>query len=154
MAATINAQVARYELEVELAAPPERAWRAITEETHAWWPADCRATDPASRMTLDPTAGGTLAETAPDGTTILWYTVQMVRPGKTLYLCGYTFPEWGGPFTSMLTLTLEADGKGSVLRIQDALVGNVDESRLDEYVAGWTAIFGKGLAPHLARAAG
>jgi len=101
-------------------------------------------------MTLDPTAGGTLAETAPDGTTILWYTVQMVRPGTTLYLSGYTFPEWGGPFTSMLTLTLEARGEGSVLRIQDALVGNVDGSRLDEYVAGWTAIFAKGLAPHLA----
>ena len=32
--------VSRYELEVEIAAPPERVWKAIVDDTTLWWRRD------------------------------------------------------------------------------------------------------------------
>jgi len=72
----------------------------------------------------------------------------MMQPGKALYLVGHTAPDWGGPKLSMLKLSLEARGGGTVLKVGEALMGrlNDDSSGTAE---GWQQLFGDGLKKHV-----
>ena len=76
-----------------------------------------------SVVRFEPTAGGHLVEEPAGGGSLLWYTVQMATPEESLYLVGHTAPDFGGPTTSMLKLSLEENGDGCVLRVSDSLVG-------------------------------
>jgi uncharacterized protein YndB with AHSA1/START domain len=151
MAERQAAQVAQFELEVELDAAPEQAWRALTEEIDRWWLPDFRATGEGSTVRLEVRPGGSLVESQADGTELVWYTVQMVRPGSDLYLVGHIAAEWGGPTISMLKLSLAARGTGSVLSIADSLLGRISDSKLASTVDGWRELFGSGLQNYLAR---
>lgn len=142
----------QFELEVELEASPERAWAALTEEIDDWWLPDFRAAGPRSIVRLEARAGGSLVEEGTDGAALVWYTVQMVQPGKALYLVGHTAPDWGGPSLSMLKLALEVRGSGTVLKISDAIVGNVSADQGASLADGWRKLFEEGLATHLAAA--
>lgn len=150
MSAIENAQVGQFELEVELATTPERAWTALTAEIDQWWLPDFRATGPKSTVSLDLRPGGALLEVSPEGTQLVWYTVQMVQPGAALYLVGHTAADWGGPSISILKLALTARGEGTLLTISDAVVGRVNADQLAVISSGWQALFGAGLKKHLA----
>ena len=136
-----------YELEIAIAAPRERVWKAIFEETNAWWLPDFHAAGEGSVMTFDPKPGGRgLVEDTPDGGGLLWYSVHMYLPGQfKIYLIGHIAPEWGGPTTSSLKLAVEAADSGSLLKIADARHGNVDEKHLQSYQDGWQQLFTDGL---------
>ena len=139
------------QLEVEIDATPERAWSALTEEIDRWWLPDFRATGDKSTVTLEAKPGGLLLESHPSGTQLIWYTVQMVQPGSTLYLIGHTAPDWGGPSVSMLKLALsECDG-GTLLTISDSILGRVSESHLTNVNDGWNLLFGTGFKEHVER---
>ena len=58
--------IARVELEIPIAAPPERVWRGMVEEIGAWWRPDFHVTA-GGRMTLEPRAGGRMYESGPGG---------------------------------------------------------------------------------------
>lgn len=152
MTGTDTAQVARYELEIEIAAPPERVWQALTQETDAWWLGDFRMVAPGSRVTFDARAGGELREEQADGGSLLWYTVQMVKPGEAIWLVGHTAPDWGGPATTMLKLALEKRAGGCALLVTDALVGHVSDQLCASLESGWRQLFGDGLGRYLAPA--
>lgn len=86
-----------------------------------------------------------MIESAADGSSLEWYRVQMVSPGKSLYLVGYMAPDWGGPTTSMLKLTVEDRDNGGALIVSDALLGNVTEASANSAEGGWKMLFGDGL---------
>jgi uncharacterized protein YndB with AHSA1/START domain len=153
MPAIEAAQIGQFELEVDLEAPVERVWTALTEEIDSWWLPDFRATGEGSVVRLDARTGGALVETSPDGVELVWYTVQMVRPGSTLYLVGHTARDWGGPSVSMLKLSLTARPGGSRLSISDSIVGQVSEAQLASVEGGWKNLFGDGLGSYLQSAA-
>ena len=69
-----QAQVAQYELEIEIKATRDRGWEALTGEIDAWWLPDFRSLGD-SVVTLDPVAGGSLIERCEDGRSLLWYGV-------------------------------------------------------------------------------
>ncbi len=150
MAAVEPAQIGQFELEVELRASPEKAWRALTEEIDKWWLPDFRATGEGSVVRLETRAGGSLVEETPDGNELVWYTVQMVTPGSRLYLVGHAAADWGGPNVSMLKIALAPQGKGSVLTISDSIVGRINDAQLEGIADGWKALFGKGFADYVA----
>ena len=58
-------------------------------------------------------------------------------------------PDWGGPSTTMLDLTLEDDGDGTRLIVRDAVVGKVSEESVRSLEEGWKALFGDGLRAHV-----
>lgn len=154
MPAIQSASVGQFELEVELDVAPERAWNALIEDIDAWWLPDFRATGERSVVRLEARAGGALVETAPDGTELVWYRVQMVKPGSTLYLVGHTAPDWGGPSVSMLKLVVSARKGGSRLSISDSILGRVDEAQIATLTEGWRRLFETGLKQHAEAAAG
>ena len=138
----------KYELEIEIEAPRERVWEALTNETDMWWLPDFRMVGEGSAVHFEARAGGHLVESREDGGSLLWYTVQMCMPGESLHLAGHIAPEWGGPATTMLHLALaEKDGK-TVLLVQDALFGHVAEKTANSLESGWRQLFTDGLKQH------
>jgi uncharacterized protein YndB with AHSA1/START domain len=142
-----DAGIASYELEVEIAASPERVWEALIEETNGWWLQDFHMVGSGSSVAFDARAGGGLIETLPDGGgSLLWCTVHWIRPEeRTIYLVGHIAPDWGGPTTNHLKLAVEPRGKGSVLKVSDTHHGNVDDKNLASLESGWTTLFTDGL---------
>ena len=84
-------------------------------------------------------------QSTPDGSRLEWYRVQMVSPGKSLYLVGYMAADWGGPTTSMPKLAVEDDGHAGKLTVSDALMGNVTEASARRPETGWNFLFFDGL---------
>lgn len=140
-----NAQVGRYELEVEIGGPRTKVWKALTQDTNSWWLPSFHMVGEGSVITLRAEAGGQLLEKMEGGGSLLWYTVHMVDPGKTMYLVGQSFAEWGGPAISQLKLALEDTDKGCKLIVSDTLIGRVTESSIASLQSGWTELFTKGL---------
>ena len=134
-----------YELEVAIDAGVDEVWRALVERTDAWWLPDFHMVAAGSNVRLDARAGGGLVETDPEGGSLLWYTVQMVVPGRSLHLVGHLAADYGGPATTMLKLALEERDGGTVLSVQDSLVGRVSEDTAASLRAGWEQLFGEGL---------
>lgn len=144
-ARTTAAGVLRYELELPLAAPRARVWEALTAETDAWWLPSFRMMGEGSRVRFEARAGGTLVEERPDGGSLLWYQVLMCVPGSALHLVGHLGPDFGGPATTLLTLTLVDAGRGCTLRVTDALHGAVGPDLVRSLESGWRQLFGDGL---------
>ena len=148
-ASTSDLRSVNYELEIEINAAPDVVWRAMTDETNAWWLADFHMVSPESTVAFELRAGGALIEQDAAGGALQWYTVQMVQPAaRRLDLVGHLGPDWGGPATSHLSLTIEARGDGSVLRVRDVLVGAVDDATATSLEGGWRTLFTDGLKRH------
>ncbi len=142
-------QALHYELQIPIDAPQAVVWKALTEETNAWWLPDFHMVAADSVVSLQARAGGHLIESVADGGSLLWYTVQMCVPGKSLHLVGFMAPEWGGPATTMLELSLEETDTGIVLVVRDALFGQVTASTAKSLEEGWGKLFGQGLRRHV-----
>ena len=148
----MDTRAVSYEFEVEMKASADRVWRALVEETDAWWLPDFHMVGEGSKVHLDARAGGHLIEEQPGGGSLMWYTVQMCSPGQSLHLVGHLGAEWGGPATTMLSLTLEERGDTTVLTVKDALHGHVSKTAPDSLEAGWRQLFTDGLSAYLSRA--
>lgn len=142
-----DAKIIKFQFEVPIERSAGEIWALMINEIDAWWMNDFRALGEGSKMTLRAETGGQLVESAPDGNSLEWYRVQMVSPGKSLYLVGYMAPDWGGPTTSMLKLAIEDRDGGGTLIVSDALMGNVSEASASSAERGWRTLFGDGLKP-------
>ena len=145
---TTTARILQYDLRIDVAAPRDSVWRALTEETNHWWLPDFHMVGEGSVVTFDARAGGQLLETREDGGSLLWYTVHMCVPGRSLHMVGHIAPEWGGPLTTMLHLSLEEEGDGTVLHVHDAQFGHVTEEGAGSLREGWRQLFTDGLKRH------
>jgi len=139
----------QYTFEVSIDASPAAVWKALTDETNVWWLPDFHMVGEQSVVTLEARAGGQLIETQADGASLLWYTVQMCLPGRSLHLVGHIAPDWGGPATSMLELTLAEREAGTLLTVRDALFGQVTEKHAANQRDGWIQLFSDGLKRHV-----
>ena len=148
-ATTLDARIVHYELEIAIEADREVVWSALTEETDAWWLPDFHMVGEGSVVRFDARAGGQLIETREDGGSLLWYTVQMCSPGESVHLAGHVFPQWGGPATTLLHLSLEQDGGKTVLRVHDAQHGQVSDENIRSLEEGWALLFTEGLKKYV-----
>ena len=140
-----DAKIIKYQFEVPIKRKATEVWDLLVNNIDAWWMNDFRALGDGSTVELNPAVGGQLIESGSDGISLEWYRVQMVIPGKSLYLVGYMAPDWGGPTTSMLKLMIDDHEDGSVLIVSDALLGNVTEKSLSSAQSGWQTLFTDGL---------
>lgn len=140
-----DAKLIKYQFEILIDRSTAEVWALMIDEINDWWPNDFRALDVDSKIELKAEMGGLLTERAKDGSSLEWYRVQMVIPGKSLYLTGYLAPDWGGPTTSMLKLEVEEREVGCALIVSDALLGNVTEISARNAQDGWRTLFGDGL---------
>lgn len=144
------AAVHRYELSIELAAEPERVWRALTHEIDAWWRRDFFTSSRTRRFVLEARLGGRLYEDAGDGEGLQWAQVIGIEAPSKLDLIGYIAPDFGGPATAYHCFRLKAHAEGGTqLKFTDALHGRVDDAQAQMLADGWKLLLAEGLKPYL-----
>lgn len=135
-----------FELEVLIAATPDRVWKAISAEAPAWWPKDFVTSPRTRRFVIEPVLGGRAFEDFGGGEGLVWYTVIGVDAGRELILAGHLLPPFGGPATTALRLSLSKREHGTLLTIRDDRFGVLGgESPLE----GWRTVFDGGLRNYL-----
>ncbi len=150
---TSETRCVQYELEIQIRAPRQTVWQAIIEETNIWWLPDFHMVDEASTVEFDVRPGGRgLVEYRDEGAFLVWYTVQFYLPEQfKVYLLGNVAPDWGGPSTSNLCLSLEESEDGCCLKVSDAHHGCVSDQSVDSLKSGWERLFGDGLRDYVER---
>ena len=135
-------------LKITIDADRDRVWQALVEEIGVWWRKEFHVYE-NSRLILEARPGGRLYEDVGGGAGGLWFTVMNILPPTTLELCGHLAPQWGGPATSIVRLTLEEQAGKTVLHVTDALFGCLRENAEQQIGDGWQMLFGDGLKAHV-----
>ncbi len=129
-------------LEVEIAAPPARVWKALTDQASSWWHPGFFSRKGAIAFLIEPRVGGRAYEDWGDGQGLLWYTVMGVVKNEMLLLVGDVDTRNGGPARIHTTFRLRAEGKGTVLRLEECAFGKADEKMRKSLGSGWAALLG------------
>ncbi len=137
-----NAQISDLQMEIEIAAPAEQVWTALTKNIGEWWPAEFFTGGEAGtrEFSLEAIPGGRMMETWGDGG-FLWGTVISVVPNSLLHVVGSTFPAWGGPTDWYGTWELSSRGKNTLLKFSEYSVGRVSDSGTQEKDKGWSFLW-------------
>jgi uncharacterized protein YndB with AHSA1/START domain len=136
--------VMEIELEYEIAAGPERVWAVMSKQTTRWWKrARFFMEKDATTFHLEMRAGGHAWEEGPEGSSLLWWTITAVRPGKSLQF-------ENAPTRAMheqVKIELVPRGKGTVVRLNQTLWGDLGEpgKTKQTFVQGWGQLIGEGL---------
>lgn len=143
-----KSQVAFFELDIRIAAAPDRVWRALTEEIGHWWLPDFYCAPNSKAIKLEPWPGGRLYEDAENGGGLLWFNVVAVTPPESLHLAGHIIPPYGGPATTLLHLSLSRIPSGTLLKVHNSVLGYISKGQLESTIAGWRQLFAEGLKPY------
>jgi uncharacterized protein YndB with AHSA1/START domain len=141
--------VVRVELDVTINAALERVWKALVDETSAWWPKDFYTSPTTQGFVLEPRLGGRVYEDWGAGAGLLWFTVIGINPPVSLTLLGHLTPTFGGPATTMLELILESVGETVVLHVTETMSGRAEPGSETTLREGWVTIFDGGLRAHV-----
>lgn len=132
-------KIALIELDIDIAAPPDRVWRSLTKDTAKWWPQEF-FTDPRCRgMVMDDRIGGHMYEDWGEGRGRVWFTIITHDPPHVLELQGCLFPAFGGPTMSFVRIELAPTSNGTKLKLTDALLGRTGDGTSPS--EGWKQIF-------------
>jgi len=103
-----------------VAATPDQVWAALVQPSR-WWSKDHSWSNDAKNFSLDPQAGGCFCERW-GGNSVEHARVIFVKPGAQLRLSGALGPLQGEALTGVLTFSLKADGKATIITA-DYVVG-------------------------------
>ena len=91
----------------------ETAWKALTQDVDRWWPKDHTWWGAASKLSIDPRAGGCFCEIG-GAQQAQHLTVTFVDPGKTLRMVGGLGPLQGMGLSGVVEFRLTpAEGGGT-----------------------------------------
>ena len=138
-----TAEIAQITMETEFDAPPERVWKALTEDIGKWWPADFFAGGEDGKRTyvLEAHPGGRMFEHWDSGGGVLWGTVICLEPNVRLQVLGASFPNWGGPSEWYGTWQLSSHNSGTTLTFSESTIGLISDDHVAEKSKGWTFLW-------------
>jgi DNA-binding transcriptional ArsR family regulator/uncharacterized protein YndB with AHSA1/START domain len=134
----------KIEMEVRLAARPERVFAALTVEMDRWWPFRFR---PEGKLVVEPHVGGRCWEDWGEGQGALHGFITYYEPPVKLGNCG--IGAMADSYASTRWVTIEPEGEGSVCRMSLTLWGAVPEEAVTMYREGNRAIFERHLREYL-----
>ncbi len=137
---SVAASAVRNSLELAIAEPPEKVWKAFVEDTSRWWPAAKFCLAESAGVQIQPEVGGRVVERTLDGEEQLWFTVESVQPAKSIELEGQLNGQLGDLATTFIKIDLQPTEHGTLLRIHDSILAASSDVRL-----AWQSIFGEGL---------
>jgi len=130
----------------EIAAPPNRVWRALTGEIARWWHPDHTFSGDAGNLSIDLAPGGCFCERLPGGGAVRHLAVIHFDPGELLTLSGGLGPLQSVGAAGSLEIRLTPAEAGTAVSWSYAVGG---------YVAGgleaWAAPVDGVLAQQLSR---
>lgn len=128
------------EQEVEVEAPPERVWAALTEEVEAWWGSPYLH-GPATNLVLEPWPGGTFREDWGEAQGAVWGVVTTVERGLRLEIQGPM--GMAGAVVGISRFTLgPVEGGSTLLRLSHEAFGHIDAETERNYGLGWQDLLG------------
>jgi DNA-binding transcriptional ArsR family regulator len=145
--ATVASTIRQVELEIEIAAAPERVWKGLVEETAFWWPKSFYTSAKTRAFRIEPRLGGMMYEDWGNGEGIIWYRIFGIETAVALHLEGCMTPPYG-PAHGILKLELVKKGRGTVLKLSDSTIGaptGCGSSKED----GWRELFEGALKRHV-----
>ncbi len=134
-------QVIEHVQEIEIDATPDKVWHALTHETHRWWHPGFFTSEQAIGYHIEPKLGGRVYEDWGDGQGQIWYTVTGLSTGKHIQLAGDMDANYG-PARIQTTFRIQPRDGGCTLRLEECLVGRVDESTSKSLGGGWQTLLG------------
>jgi len=148
---TKAARTARVEVATTVAAPPYQVWKALVDETDAWWPANFRTLPGTKRFVLEAQLGGRMYEDLGGGAGLVWYTVTGLVRGVELRLQGSISAEFGGPAVTLVVIRLDDTEGGTRVTLTDCLVGAIDAAKVKAIEDGWKVLIDGALKKHTER---
>ena len=125
------------------------AFRIFAKETASWWPLEHHSVTagqhgkPAKSVTIEPTVGGRIFETTPDGQEIQWGSVTAYEPGKVLRFYWHIMEPVENATEVEVTFRENGDNRTEVIlehRDWHKLGERGEESR-NHYNNGWVRVF-------------
>ena len=135
-------------LQIEIESPLTKVWHAIINEVDAWWQTDFYFYED-SKIVLEPFPGGRLYEDGGENGAGLWYNVLNINPQESIRFVGHLAPQFGGPATTFLNLSLQEEDGRTVLQVTDSLFGALQKGTDDQLEQGWKLLFEEGLKAYL-----
>ncbi len=138
-------------VETEIDAPPSEVWRALVQDTAAWWHEDYFIGGGPRKMIIEPRLGGRLYEDWGDGQGAVWATVTGVETEKWLLLSGELTKDFGGPARVLTQFRLAPEGSGTRLTLTDCVYGRAGKETAASLEGGWQLLLGdclKGYVEH------
>lgn len=135
-------------VEVTLNAPPDRVFRALTDEVGAWWTAPYRQTGDGGALTLAAEIGAPLIEHGTGTHAAIWGHVEEIAPPRLLSLTG----RFGvaGALAGQVRWEIAAEEQGrSHLTLTHKAVGAIAPETQGAFDAGWTELVTRRLPAHL-----
>lgn len=129
--------------EIEIQAAPAKVWQALTENIGQWWPADFYAGGEAGERSyhLEARPGGRMYESWNAGGGVLWGTVVVVDPEKSLQVVGYETPDWGGPRQWFGSWLLTEKAGGTLVTFSESAIGKVTDTSVESKTKGWNFLW-------------
>lgn len=143
------ASITRVEIEVRIAAPQERVWQAMLHEAGAWWRKDFFTSPKTRAFVIEPRVGGRAYEDYGDGNGAMWFTVHLLDAPNRVQFVGHMGGSFPGPCVTIIEINLSPAGEGTLLRLSDQVIGNVDEKLLKSLDSGWRMLFEESLKAHV-----
>ncbi|HEX3359116.1 MAG TPA: SRPBCC domain-containing protein [Tepidisphaeraceae bacterium] len=146
-----NFDVAKIKLEIPIAAPPKKVWRALTRDTDKWWPKTfCMNPKRAVAFRMEFRLGGRMYEDWGNGNGWLWWTIHKIDSEN------FTFSTSGYEGSAAITTAhfqVLPKGTSSILQISDETFGAADyiKSVTASHMAGWKELFEGAFKPYAQR---
>lgn len=120
---------------VNIDAPPERVWEAITGDVTGWWGAGYLLEDDSTKLVLPAELGGLVAESNGERQN-LWGVVSAVSPHEYIEFTGAIGMGLGAHGQVRYSMTRTFDG-GTTLTVAHEAIGPIGESAQTSYDHGW-----------------
>ena len=129
---------------VNVAVPPDAAYRIFTDEIQSWWPLDTHSVggENATGIRVDGRVGGLIEEVGIEGPMRIWGTVTDWQPPSVF---AFTFhPGVSAEQAGLVTVRFAASDGGSTVELThdgwEASEGG--QGRRDNYNSGWDVVLG------------
>ena len=130
-------------VEIEVPCPPDRAFAYFTRDIARWWPMGSHSVSEAAcaNVTLDARVGGTIHETAQDGTRHIWGTLTRCDEGARLDFTWH--PGRSADLAQWVEVRFVPVARGTRVELTQGGWDVLDEGAAEArkgYLAGWTMI--------------
>lgn len=132
-----NSRPGPIELEVELPAPSDHVFQALTDEIDGWWSYRIVAD---SHMLLEPRIGGRFLESFKDGGGALYATVTYFRPGEEIRLNGSMGLSQEGANHVIQIALRPLSAVSTRLTFTQRFFGQVDTLTMDTFKRSWVEL--------------
>lgn len=132
----------KIQLDIPIAAAPDKVWTALTRDVGRWWPRDfCIAPTRTRSFRIELKLGGRVYEDWGNGNGLVWWTINSLdAENHTFQALGYE----GSCICNSVRFSLQAVRKKTNLHITEQVWGDLPDHVVRIHTEGWKTLFRDG----------